>query len=96
MADFILLMHDDAEDKGPGDWETYITDLRARGHFDGGSMIGAGVSMRQTTPAAPLTEQVVGYIKVQARNLNEAKSLVFGNPCYEAGGTVEVRELPDR
>jgi hypothetical protein len=31
---------------------------------------------------------------VNAENLAAAKSLLPGNPVYEAGGTVEIRELP--
>jgi hypothetical protein len=29
-----------------------------------------------------------------ARDLAHARSLLPGNPVYEAGGTVEIRELP--
>jgi hypothetical protein len=35
-----------------------------------------------------------GYIRVAAQNLEAAQALVIGNPVYEAGGTVEIRELP--
>jgi hypothetical protein len=31
---------------------------------------------------------------VKAASLEEAKSLLAGNPHFEAGGTVEIRELP--
>jgi hypothetical protein len=31
---------------------------------------------------------------VTANSLEEAKRLVIGNPVFECGGTVEVRELP--
>jgi hypothetical protein len=31
---------------------------------------------------------------VQAENLERARELVQGNPVFEAGGTVEIRELP--
>jgi hypothetical protein len=37
---------------------------------------------------------LAGYIRVRADNLDEAKSLLAGNPVFEAGGTVEIRELP--
>ena len=35
-----------------------------------------------------------GYIKIQANSLSHAQELVIGNPVFEAGGTVEIRELP--
>jgi len=31
---------------------------------------------------------------VNAASLDQAKSLLIGNPVFEAGGTVEIRELP--
>jgi hypothetical protein len=31
---------------------------------------------------------------VNADSLDRAKSLLVGNPVFEAGGTVEIRELP--
>jgi hypothetical protein len=36
----------------------------------------------------------VGFIKVQAESLDHARELLKGNPVFEAGGTVEIRELP--
>jgi hypothetical protein len=42
----------------------------------------------------PITGHLVGYLVIQAPNITEAKKLVLGNPVYEAGGTVEIRELP--
>jgi hypothetical protein len=34
------------------------------------------------------------YIRIEAANLAEAEALLDGNPVYEAGGTVEIRRLP--
>jgi hypothetical protein len=31
---------------------------------------------------------------VKAESLDQAKTLLAGNPQFEAGGTVEIRELP--
>jgi hypothetical protein len=41
-----------------------------------------------------LTAHLAGYIRVNADNLDHAKSLLVGNPHFEAGGTVEIRALP--
>jgi hypothetical protein len=44
--------------------------------------------------AAPaITGHVVGFIRVGADSLDHARTLLVGNPAFEAGGTVEIREL---
>jgi hypothetical protein len=95
MLDFILLMHDDAASKVSSDmWEHYFASLRERGVFVGGSTIGPGECIRKTGTTAPTTKHLSGFIRIQARDLSEAKQLVSGNPVFECGGTVEIRELP--
>lgn len=96
MNDYIFLMHDDAlpePDRGHN-WDVYFARLRAAGAFQGGSAIGGGlcVSKRNSPPA--ITGHLAGYIRVTAADLDRARELVSGNPVYEAGGTVEIRELP--
>lgn len=95
MPDFIFLMHDDVT-PGSADsgWEAYFERLRAAGAFQGGSSIGGGECMRKDGKAPPIAKNFTGYIRITAKSLAEAKQLVTGNPIYEAGGTVEVRELP--
>jgi hypothetical protein len=93
MAEYVLLMHDDAiADEGL--WEPYIRRLQHAGCFEGGSAIGDGMCARKSGPPARISAHLTGYIRVQAENLEEAISLLAGNPHFEAGGTVEVRELP--
>ena len=95
MHDYMLLMHDDAPDKPtPEMWERYFTYLRDCERFAGGSAIGAGETVRKDGAPAPLTAGLTGYIRVRAHDLDDAKELVAGNPVFECGGTVEVRELP--
>jgi hypothetical protein len=94
MPEFILLMHADSITDDDSDWEPYLRKLRQVGVFEGGSPIGGGVCVRKSGSPAPLTSDVVGYIRVSAESLDEAQSLVTGNPVFEAGGTIEVRELP--
>jgi hypothetical protein len=95
MNEFILFMHDDADRAGtPEEWSAYFKHLRETGRFQGGSAIGDGESLRKTGKPAPVHIRLQGYIRVLARDLEEAKTLVAGNPVFEAGGTVEVRELP--
>ena len=95
MPEFILLLHDDTQ-RAPYAvlWDAYFTALHAQGAFVGGSSIGGGVTLRKGATAAPLTAQLSGFIRVRATDLAAAQALVAGNPVYECGGTVEVRELP--
>lgn len=93
MPDYLLLMHDDTVETTTG-WDGYVAKLRASGGFEGGSSIGNGECLRKTGAPKPLSSTVTGYIKVTAPDLAAARALVDGNPVYEAGGTVELRELP--
>jgi hypothetical protein len=93
MADYILLMHDDAQ-AGERDWDGYLARLRAGGCFQGGSAIGDGASFRKTGQAGAVSGHLSGFIRISADSLEAAQSALEGNPVYEAGGTVEIRELP--
>jgi hypothetical protein len=92
MADFIFLMHGDAQ--AEGDWAPYLAKLRESGCFQGGSSIGGGVAVRKDGAARSTSAQLSGYIRVEARDLDHARTMLEGNPVYEGGGTVEIRELP--
>jgi hypothetical protein len=97
MNDYILFMHNDAKDgqHNRGDeWGAYFARLQKSGAFQGGSTIGDGVCLTKAGTAPDITPQLAGYIRVQAEDLNRARELVQGNPVFEAGGTVEIRELP--
>jgi hypothetical protein len=94
MANYIFLMHSDVVSDRQGGWDAYLEKLKRCDAFEGGSEIGQGVCMRKSGVAPPITEQLVGYIRLRADSLEEAKSLLAGNPHFEAGGTVEIRELP--
>jgi len=94
MADYIFFMHDDAPTEDPSAWEAYLFTLRQKGVFEGGSEIGGGICVRKGGGIPDITKRLAGYIRVAAATLDEAKSLLTGNPHFEAGGTVEIRELP--
>jgi hypothetical protein len=93
MAEYLLLMHDDAVVNDDA-WEPYLRGLRQRGCFDGGSEIGDGVCVRKDGASPAVTPRLAGYIRVRAASLDEARTLLAGNPVFEAGGTVEIRKLP--
>ena len=94
MNDYLFLMHDDASATENAAWESYFAMLRASGRFNGGSSIGKGECVilggASPRPVSPLS----GYLRVEANSLEEAKTLLVGNPVLIAGGTVEIRELP--
>ena len=96
MADFILLMHNDTQaPENSKLWELYLASLRQLGAFVGGSSIGAGTTMRRFAEPGPVSANLTGFIRITAKDLDEARRLVEGNPVLEAGGTVEIRELPE-
>lgn len=94
-SEYLLLMHDDASAPANGSaWDAYLARLRQAGVLLGGSSIGPGRSYRKHAAAAGVTAHLAGYIKVAADSAEAAAALLEGNPVYEAGGTVEIRELP--
>jgi hypothetical protein len=94
MTDYILFMHDDVAADDAHAWESYLQALKQSGAFEGGSEIGRGICVRKNGTAPGITERLTGYIRVSAASIDDAKRLVAGNPNFEAGGTVEIRELP--
>ncbi len=98
MPDFIFLMHDDVPERGDSSsdagWGRYLAMLQASGNFQGGSAIGAGVCARKSGEAPGVTRHLSGFIRVAANSLDDARTMLAGNPVFEAGGTVEIRELP--
>ena len=93
MSEYILLMHDDAIGD-EADWEPYLRRLKQGGVFEGGSAIGEGFCTRKHGDPGSVTAHLTGYIRVNAESIDEARLLLAGNPHFEAGGTVEIRELP--
>ena len=98
MNDYILFMHGDARSDADTDnaqaWELYLEALRASGQFSGGSAIGSGACYAQSGAAKDLTSHLTDYLRVRAESLDDARRFLVGNPVFEAGGTVEIRELP--
>ncbi len=94
MTDYIFLMHKDAITDVADDWELYIKKLQQGGYFQGGSTIGQGECARKGSVVPQISAHLTGFIRVEADSLEQAKCLLIGNPVFEAGGTVEIRELP--
>jgi hypothetical protein len=95
MPDYLMLMHNDpVRSASESDWGAYIQTLVKSGTFRGGSAIGPGVCRRKSGTAPPVTAQIGGYIRLEAESLGEVEALLAGNPVFENGGTIELRELP--
>jgi hypothetical protein len=94
MPDFLVLMHEDAT-RAIGDWAPYLAKLRASGRLQGGSAIGGGICVRAQGPVPHVSRHLGGYIRIAADSLDHAQSLLTDNPVFAAGGTLEIRELPE-
>ena len=97
LHDFMLLMHNDTASEPPSEmWDGYFSFLHASQHFEGGSEIGSGATFRKPGSATPgsTSDHLTGFIRVRASSLADAQRFLAGNPVYECGGTVEIRELP--
>jgi hypothetical protein len=97
MPDYILLMHDDAEvsaSGAPEDWDSYLKKLEIGGYLRGGSAIGSGLCVKKAGISPNITSHLTGFIRIKADSLEHARMLLADNPTFEAGGTVEIRELP--
>jgi len=95
MPDYLMLMHNDPSRAASDDaWGVYLHRLQHSGRFRGGSAIGAGVCRRKSGAAAPISAHLGGYIRLEANDLADAETLIAGNPVFENGGTIELRELP--
>jgi hypothetical protein len=91
VTDYIFLMHGN---EVVGEWPPYIEMLVSKGVMRGGSAVGDGVCVRKSGDVPAITAHIGGYIKVEVDSLDAAKALLPGNPVYEAGGVIEIRELP--
>lgn len=82
-------------------WFAWISDLRSKGHFEGGEPLQSegkvlrGKKGQSITdgPYAEGKEEVGGYLIVTARDLNHAAELSKGCPIFDNDGTVEVRPI---
>ena len=77
-----------------GDWGSYIEKLAKSGMFRGGSSLGRGISASKGKIVEAC--QITGFIHLEADSLQQARSLLAGNPLYEGGGRIEIlEEVPD-
>ena len=97
IHEYLLLMHDlppDRASQSVHTWPEYLAALHATGMFEGGSAMGDGICVSKEGPTTDVARHLTGYIRVRAESLEAAQAFLAGNPVYEAGGTIEIRELP--
>ena len=88
MAEFMMLMRGGANS---ADWTDYIAKLQSTGTFRGGSALGNGVCIAKEFQPDP--SGVTGFMRFEAESIETVRSLVEGNPVFEADGVVEILEL---
>jgi hypothetical protein len=97
MPEFIVFMYNDVVDRGIANdgqkWSAYLARLKATGRFSGGSSIGRGSKFKKGSQQSPSELSIEGFLRIEATNAAEAQAVLEDNPNYEAGGTVEIREL---
>lgn len=92
MPEYVMLMKGSASN---GDWDAYIEKLIGSGRFRGGSSLGNGMSVAKAGVDGEC--EVTGYMRFSADSIEEVRELIAGNPCYEAGGVIELlEEIPDQ
>jgi hypothetical protein len=98
VPDYLFLMHNDTpkqqDESGNEAWGSYLGKLEASGNFQGGSAIGGGLCFRKRDAAPAITGHLSGFLRISATIIDDARTIIVGNPVFEAGGTVEIRELP--
>lgn len=94
MREFILFMHGDATlPESDGVWDAYFERLHRSGQFDGGSSIGEGKTFRKGGAVGAAATSLVGFLRIRAADAEEAETFLVGNPVFDSGGTIEIREL---
>jgi hypothetical protein len=84
-------------------WLAWVVELEAKGHvkdrgqpFDhGGCVVTGGARAISQGPFIDGNSVSLGYLVVQARDMDEAIALTVGCSIVDAGGSVEIRPVLD-
>jgi len=107
MSEFVFLYRGGERAGSPADmqqqmnkWMAWLKDLGEKGHVkDPGQPLertGKVVSGKQKTVTdGPYAEKdlVVGYLIIEAENLDQAEQLSWGCPIFQTNGVVEIRPV---
>lgn len=89
--DVLVLMNNDATTPETASWDGYIEKLIAEGALRGGSSLKALRRMRRQGDPGKSSD-LVGFLRLNCRDLAHAQDLLAENPAYLAGATIEICE----
>jgi hypothetical protein len=89
--DVLVLMHNDAPSPETASWDGYIEKLVVEGVLRGGSSLRALTQVRRQGDLGNPTG-LVGFLRLNCRDLAHVEALLAENPAYLAGATIEVCE----
>jgi hypothetical protein len=96
MKEFLILNYNDVTDSqlanDPERWSNYVAMLRSRQALVDGSALGNGILCRIGQPDRTAVSGVDGVLRIRADSLAAARDCLQGNPTWDGGGTVEIRE----
>ena len=96
MANYLYLFKDDViQPMDMQAWGTFIDHLIERDHFVGGGPLGDGCTRQGNAPNDAITHSIAGYMVVTADSLEQAVAMLDRCPTIVAGGSVEVRLVPE-
>jgi len=95
LNDYLLLMHADAVDEKVDQWPAWLDRMASEGRLRGGSSMAGGECVRRDGHPRPPLSPLTGFVRIAARDLEDARACLAGNPVYEGGGTVELRLLTE-
>jgi len=82
-------------------WLGWMRDLESKGHLKNpgqplertGKVVTGNRRVVTDGPFTEIKDLVLGFIVIEARDLQEATEVAFGCPIVEGGGSVEVRPV---
>lgn len=87
MKHYIMINHGVGK---PDAWDEYFSMLTDNGHLIGGSSLGSGIAVRKKVFSKAKSKTVTGFIVIQAKDIREAKKIMYQSPVHLSGGTVEL------
>ena len=96
MKEFLILNYNDVTDSrlanDPERWSNYVAMLHSRNALVDGSALGDGIQCQIGQPDRSAISGLDGVLRIRAASLAAARDCLHGNPTWDAGGTVEIRE----
>ncbi len=92
---YIALIHINTDTNPSSDeWNHFFRIAGKTGMFQGGSAIGARILVGHKD-VVDTTEQIGGYMRFDAEEIDSLLKLLEEHPVIKHGGTIELCELPE-